>query len=755
MLTEIGARLIDRGYKVIPIHRGKKFPCIDDWQNAEATHDDLACWAKKYPESGIGVLCKNTIAVDVDCRNVSMVKKLAAWLEENVGIAAARIGNQPKMLFAYRGNPRKKIKSAEFECQEGNKHAVEVLADGQQFVAFGIHPDTNKPYRWLKSYASLDSVDHQDLPELTEDMARKFIDFFERKAREAGWQESRKGLDGNLNEYDELLALRPKFEAESGDVTEMLAKVDPDIDHDHWFRIGMALHHQFDGGDEGLQLWAEWSAEGEKFKDGECEKRWESFDSQGKVPVTLAYVASLAKQEEAEEVMREKVEGVLPHMLQNWSLVLVEGHARVVRDDIFQDRTVLYGLEDVRKEFQNQRVMSYEGKTPRLVNLVDMWLEHEERKTYPAGLAFSPDGESINQYNLWRGWSVEPVQGDVQPWIDFITDVIADGNVANANWIIAWCAQMVQQPQIKIGIGLVLRGLKGTGKTKFAELLGWLVKSHFTSASKAEHITGNFNKHLQETLLLCGEEAYWAGAKAAESALKDLLTASQIFVEKKGVDGYMAPNYTRIVFTSNDDFVVPATLDERRFAVFDISASRKEDSRYFESLDSWFHNGGGGALLYYLKHFDLTTVNVRKAPQTDALDEQKLENLNGVDSWLLASLQNAEFREHKIAGESLQFGEEVSKTQLYAIYASSVRGRYESVIKENSFWKALRSAGAYEEEVHKRSAGTRFRAVRLKTLKEARSRFQEYLGIDVRWTEDDRPDPLDPANWVSDEDVPF
>lgn len=754
MLEEIGTRLIDRGYKVIPIKKGKKFPCIDEWQKANATHEDLARWSQEFPESGIGVLCKTTIAVDVDCRNVSLVKLCAKWLEENVGIAAARIGNQPKMLFAYRGNPRKKIKSAEFECQEGNKHAVEVLGDGQQFVAFGVHPDTQKPYRWLKSYASLDSVNHDELPELTEDMARRFVEFFERKAREAGWQESRKGMDSNLSEYDELLALRPKFEAEVEDVSEMLSKVDPDIDHDHWFRIGMALHHHFDGDDEGLQLWAEWSADGEKFKDGECEKRWNSFDSSGKVPVTLAYVASLAKKEEAEEVMREKVEGVLPHMLENWSLVLVEGHARVVRDDIFQDRTVLYGLEDVRKEFQNQRVMSYEGKTPRLVNLVDMWLEHEERKTYAAGLAFSPDGESVNQYNLWRGWSVDPVQGDVQPWLDFITYVIADGNVANANWIIAWAAQMVQQPQVKIGIGLVLRGLKGTGKTKFAELLGWLVKSHFTSASKAEHITGNFNKHLQETLLLVGEEAYWAGAKAAESALKDLLTASQIFVEKKGVDGYMAPNYTRIVFTSNDDFVVPATLDERRFAVFDISDCRKEDSKYFESLDSWFHNGGGSALLYYLKHFDLSSVNVRKAPQTAALDEQKLENLSGVDAFLLASLQNAEFREHKIAGESLQFGEEVSKTQLYAIYTSSVKGRYEAVTRENSFWKALRKTGIYTEEVHKRAGGARFRAVQLETLKKARKSFEEYLGITVEWTEDDRLDPLDPSNW-GDDSVPF
>ena len=71
MLQEIGTRLIDRGYKVIPIKKGKKFPCIDEWQKANATHEDLARWSKEFPESGIGVLCKNTIAVDVDCYHLA------------------------------------------------------------------------------------------------------------------------------------------------------------------------------------------------------------------------------------------------------------------------------------------------------------------------------------------------------------------------------------------------------------------------------------------------------------------------------------------------------------------------------------------------------------------------------------------------------------------------------------------------------------------------------------------------------------
>ena len=83
-----------------------------------------------------------------------------------------------------------------------------------------------------------------------------------------------------------------------------------------------------------------------------------------------------------------------------------------------------------------------------------------------------------------------------------------------------------------------------------------------------------------------------------------------------------------------------------------------------------------------------------------------------------------------------------------------MKGRYETIVRENSFWKALRKTGIYEEEVHKRAGGARFRAVKLEALRQARDNFEAYLGISVDWTEDDRLDPLDPSNW-GDDDVPF
>jgi hypothetical protein len=88
-----------------------------------------------------------------------------------------------------------------------------------------------------------------------------------------------------------------------------------------------------------------------------------------------------------------------------------------------------------------------------MVNLVDLWLEHPDRRTYAAGICFAPDSEVLQRYNLWRGWSFKAVEGEVQPFTDFVTNVIASGNEEHARYILGWVAQMIQKPQSKVGVG--------------------------------------------------------------------------------------------------------------------------------------------------------------------------------------------------------------------------------------------------------------------------------------------------------------
>ena len=97
-----------------------------------------------------------------------------------------RTGRAPKVLIPCQCRiPFDKATTGVFE-KDGITHKVEVLCDGQQFIADGIHPDTGQPYVW-KDDLDLSAVARTDLPMLDEKLAHEIIACAARIMREAGW----------------------------------------------------------------------------------------------------------------------------------------------------------------------------------------------------------------------------------------------------------------------------------------------------------------------------------------------------------------------------------------------------------------------------------------------------------------------------------------------------------------------------------------------------------------------------------------
>ena len=65
-------------------------------------------------------------------------------------------------------------------------------------------------------------------------------------------------------------------------------------DYDEWFRVGMALYHQFEGSDEGFERWVEWSKlDADRFNGREMRSKWRSFGGSSN-PITMATVIKAA-----------------------------------------------------------------------------------------------------------------------------------------------------------------------------------------------------------------------------------------------------------------------------------------------------------------------------------------------------------------------------------------------------------------------------------------------------------------------------
>ncbi|MBI5780738.1 MAG: DUF3987 domain-containing protein [Rhodocyclales bacterium] len=166
------------GYYVIPVKPGSKTPAIAGWPNARMSYDELR---QKYPFASVGVLCgvgENPIAaIDIDVTEEALAVQFADWCKQHLGAAPERIGRAPKRLLVYRAAEAGWQKKS---SRKINGHMVEILGARQQFVAFGLHPDTGNPYAWTGD--DLQDIPASELPVITQEQVADALQAFERMA---------------------------------------------------------------------------------------------------------------------------------------------------------------------------------------------------------------------------------------------------------------------------------------------------------------------------------------------------------------------------------------------------------------------------------------------------------------------------------------------------------------------------------------------------------------------------------------------
>jgi hypothetical protein len=139
-----------------------------------------------------GLLCGDIIGFDIDVLDQALVDQIVELIEDRAGpTPLKRIGRAPKILLVYRPDHRfTKIKTPELFFPDESKAQVELLADGQQFVASGIHPETGRPFCWLDGSPA--DVPLELLPIVSQADARALVDLAEQLLRAAGAREKEK-----------------------------------------------------------------------------------------------------------------------------------------------------------------------------------------------------------------------------------------------------------------------------------------------------------------------------------------------------------------------------------------------------------------------------------------------------------------------------------------------------------------------------------------------------------------------------------
>jgi len=351
----------------------------------------------------------------------------------------------------------------------------------------------------------------------------------------------------------------------------------------------------------------------------------------------------------------------------------------------------IYSPREARRDFENEYTVVINGKDTHLLYLdeknkyvfgtkrsvgdllSDSKVEPEKGKYEPMfnycfsradkyrGLICDPDkpqvkGNGRNPFNFWRGWSVTPAEGNIDPYLHLVREVICCGNEEHFQYLQALIADMFQNPGDKPGVCIVLRGPEGNGKGMFANILGSLMNpSHYFDTPSPNLLTGRFGGHFSGKLLVFADEAFWAGDKKGTGVLKSLITEKELYVEPKYREPIKILNLCHFILVSNSDWIVPAGPRDRRYFVLDVNKDYEKDFEYFGSLDDWRKDEKNlAAILHYFLNFELSANNniyLRNIPQTAALIEQKIESADPIRKFWFEAVEDGElFEKHKTQG---------------------------------------------------------------------------------------------------------
>lgn len=371
-----------------------------------------------------------------------------------------------------------------------------------------------------------------------------------------------------------------------------------------------------------------------------------------------------------------------------------------------------------------------------------LWMKSPKRREYK-GLCFKPELPTPKGwYNLWRGFSFDPLKKNekptplmreaVQSFLDHAKTNVCDNNEFLFNWLMGYFAHIIQRPWEKPLVALVFKGSKGVGKNALIERVGSLLGNHFLLTSNRRYLVGNFNGHLENLLLFALDEAFWSGDKQAEGTLKDLITGTNHVIEHKGKETYSVDNCTRVCIIGNEDWLVPASQDERRFAVFDVGEGRKQDRSFFKTMREGMEQGGYRYLLRYFLDFDLNTMDVNHAPATHALMEQKVSSLDSIHQWWHDCII-----EGRIIGSDLNgtWPLEIEKEKLRSAYRRYLRDRNIKgrISEDHIIGKHLKRCAPGIRSAKKRDLNDVISLYQIPDLPQARLEWAKFIGHDVTW----------------------
>ena len=436
---------------------------------------------------------------------------------------------------------------------------------------------------------------------------------------------------------------------------------------------------------------------------------------------------TISKALEQVSTQSSEVGVLIETMNQTYAVVPIGGKTAILREFKSEDGFI----EPIFMDHTSFNLLTKNVQTYSKTTAANIWLASPHRRQYEK-VVFAPE-KSIppEHYNLWCGFAVQSIEGNCDPYLHFVLEVICAHDKAKYEYLINWLAFLAQKPNELPEVAIVLMGGQGTGKNTFIKPLLELMGPHGMETSSINQLVGQFNGHQADKILVHANESTWGGNKQSEGTLKALITEPFRAIERKGLDIQMMKNCIHLIVSSNEDWPVAAALDDRRFAFYEVSDKRQQNSTYFESIHRWLDSGGPSFLLHYLKNRDISDWHPRNRPDGVLGARVRLASACSVTQWWYQCLED----EALLGGDTDPYSADgfidrcVNKSEAYEAYCKHV-GSSRNRAQSNKFVQKLRKlCPSIEDKRPTSSDGKRPRQLCFPMLDVARSEFTQFTSI--------------------------
>ncbi|KAA6360749.1 MAG: hypothetical protein EZS28_043724 [Streblomastix strix] len=260
-------------------------------------------------------------------------------------------------------------------------------------------------------------------------------------------------------------------------------------------------------------------------------------------------------------------------------------------------------------------------------------------------ISFISDEQDV--FSIFQGWKHKQLEeinmSKIQLYLDLIKDVIAANDNNIYEYILNWISFIIQHPGVKSRVAIVIRGVQGTGKNTFTDVLCDLMAGYSAkNITDIEEITGNFNSVIEnKSLIILNELKNFTEQRALNSnALKSVITDDVQRINEKFVARRDSQNVANLIFISNNYCPVKIEATDRRYLVCQTPDAHRHNFEHFDKIHQAIKQADfyDNLLTFFMKR-DISQANLQVIPMTEAKKDIQKVSKSPVENFVVKYLK--------------------------------------------------------------------------------------------------------------------